>query len=939
MRAVRLLLLVLLAAVLVPAYAGRPDPLSDAELEALMPDLLAYSRMRDAEYLAFKSDRLSPAVAERLFATPAFVGPQAALPSESMRAHAVGLLGTAHVLRFDKPSDVLSIMRRLLPSELPPVLAADDKELHLHGPLLHWNDDALAFMTLWNCLPRVAWLRPTEDPFAAPVRWYTQLARGFNPVYSSDQDFGKCVRTASPRVSGLDEGESRALGDMAKQVADRAIPLLSDRLARHLQTRGCEGTGPDDCVLLLLAWSDIAPADRRLAAALQRLEPQVGLERPLPALLKPPASYGPYGEAAALEPFHAAFLRRAAFLRARMASMLALPGVWSEDAWAATLPALNSLSRTVAANIAPHWSGLGLDRSPWLNPWRVFERQTDRPAALREQAMVRLMNLDADDETCTAHAMWGALAGKWSDEEVLVRTIEAGRSPRQSACSQPQLQGLAAQRSPEAQHLLERLVNSLGRSAVPGSVREDLLSALTRSGAACFASDESTPSPAINSLCRRWIHEPQHGPVALPHAGLRLTRAEAFLRKEWQVTDGRPFGDRAWYQSVAAGLDPAVLPTWERLMTSLRAQGRLLRAATRWQRTGHPQVLVFLEFSNNTSAWYVLTPGAAESFQVPARLREGQSGGLPARVSDLDRDGHLELWWAPRFDGCTRSTDDAQRDMECQALEADMGEIDGDTVTYFVLDPPVIPKPRQQTPQGGSRDVGEELREPPCNVGQLAWVLSREFDLAFGQLLNQVEGDVLDITCKPHPDLPGHWLVALFHGQEAEFNVELMLALVDMRDRRIVRIGRAPVAADATTRFSDGSLKLDTARYFLQPGLRAIGVRMGIGWSSRAAEGGDNDYLMLFAPSDAESYRLVIDGLAMSRWRRGADCFGGQSGADGCTTTSQTLTLSVDSGETRGWRDLLVKVKTTQEGPQPAAYEWPLTAPHRLRMGASGKYE
>ena len=56
-------------------------------------------------------------------------------------------------------------------------------------------------------------------------------------------------------------------------------------------------------------------------------------------------------------------------------------------------------------------------------------------------------------------------------------------------------------------------------------------------------------------------------------------------------------------------------------------------------------------------------------------------------MSDLDGDGNLDLWWAEVFNICAGDASDRKRRADCSATSADMGEVSGDSLTYFVRSP------------------------------------------------------------------------------------------------------------------------------------------------------------------------------------------------------------------------------------------------------------
>ncbi|BBB63026.1 hypothetical protein UNDKW_4753 [Undibacterium sp. KW1] len=91
---------------------------------------------------------------------------------------------------------------------------------------------------------------------------------------------------------------------------------------------------------------------------------------------------------------------------------------------------------------------------------------------------------------------------------------------------------------------------------------------------------------------------------------------------------------------------------------------------------------------------------------LPVRFRGGPAQNNLAQVFDLDGDGNLEQWWAEVFDICVGDASDRKRRADCSATSADMGEVSGDSLTYFVHSPKtaaakIIVQPAVK--KGGSR--------------------------------------------------------------------------------------------------------------------------------------------------------------------------------------------------------------------------------------------
>jgi len=178
-------------------------------------------------------------------------------------------------------------------------------------------------------------------------------------------------------------------------------------------------------------------------------------------------------------------------------------------------------------------------------------------------------------------------------------------------------------------------------------------------------------------------------------------------------------------------------------------------------------------------------------------------------------------------------------------------------------------------------------------------------------------GPTIDLVCKTHPLHNNRMIVALFHelsdkpGEVREDAKGFAMAIIDTDQNKILQLYRNERDIDASIRISSGSLRLDTARYNLAPGVRALGVRMNIESSPSCAEGGQNDLLSLFVEEGA-TLRPVLEDLAMSQWTQveGTSC-----GAIGARTVVDRIAreLVVLPGVTDGWHDLQVVARHTIE--------------------------
>jgi hypothetical protein len=253
-----------------------------------------------------------------------------------------------------------------------------------------------------------------------------------------------------------------------------------------------------------------------------------------------------------------------------------------------------------------------------------------------------------------------------------------------------------------------------------------------------------------------------------------------------------------------------------------------------------------------------------------------------------------------------------------------MGEIQGGTLSYFIKSTGPRPARLSGPPLALDEKISKVTvrgEEPACNALLVGSVLAKRLKVDFGGgENNDGRGDLIGLVCRPHPLRPEQTIVALFHaladkqGQPIEDKKGFVYAVVDIRRKQLVAVYRETIDEDAATRIGAASLQIDTARYNLAPGVRALGVRMNIGYGPRCAEGGESDFLTLFI-EDGRQLRPVLKNLAMSAWRitQGSNnC--GQGGSDvNYTIDSVTLMLEMAATSAAGWRDIDVVAQHTIE--------------------------
>ncbi len=364
-------------------------PLDDAASKAVLKEIGAMVKTPSNKVHQFVVREATPERIARLYNSPQLIE-----QSKIMRENGLIFAGHGRLLGFTKPSDVLARMEAWFPDAFADVHAMKEPgfftQLSIFGPYADWEAEPAAFIALWKCMPQSAWIRPNANPFMRRLgqgQMFQPMAN--NGSAAQEYDFGNCIRERVGYQTPWTDAEVPRSLARARQVADKVTPVLAQKFAHLLATNRCRGTGADDCVLAMRQWVSLAPADTGVARAMQSLEPELGLDQAAPA---PPPDTGKR-DADGLPQFDEG-LRQAAYLRAKLQSVLGAPSAWPPQALATTLRQMTAL-RIAAIPAIRHQDVLyELDyRNEALNPWDIVAQQIDKSPALHDAVLAELERL------------------------------------------------------------------------------------------------------------------------------------------------------------------------------------------------------------------------------------------------------------------------------------------------------------------------------------------------------------------------------------------------------------------------------------------------------------------------------------------------------------------------------------------------------------------
>lgn len=179
-----------------------------------------------------------------------------------------------------------------------------------------------------------------------------------------------------------------------------------------------------------------------------------------------------------------------------------------------------------------------------------------------------------------------------------------------------------------------------------------------------------------------------------------------------------------------------------------------------------------------------------------------------------------------------------------------------------------------------------------------------------------VAGTVVSAHCKPWPPSAGREIAAVMAFEQPAATPRqgqwiIALALLDARSQRLLHSKHTVLQEDATTAIDAQSLSLDTARYEVRPGVRALGLRFRT--AARLPTGADawwGNELMLFVP-EGPSWRFIF-GSAMSAQEAVQGALNINS--PGAFWDNIEMTLAVADVVTNGWNDLVVTETRQRDG-------------------------
>jgi hypothetical protein len=233
--------------------------------------------------------------------------------------------------------------------------------------------------------------------------------------------------------------------------------------------------------------------------------------------------------------------------------------------------------------------------------------------------------------------------------------------------------------------MLEQIL--LDRSG--GAMHDQLLSAL------CGVAPITMLPAEGNKVCARWIEKVDDNVAGLASSAYEEDSLDIPGQAGGSAPDEKTW--RAWLGKTLTRAGTTA-PQDVSAFAALAAQAKVqVYGASLWMRRGADKQLLVLEVANEqdgkpaASPWpdtegrvlLLLDAKSAKVVSVPFRYRYQYDLGRVRAVTDIDHDGKLELWFNGEWGECDGEPEEMQPGVNC-AIETDyVGEIVGDTLTYF----------------------------------------------------------------------------------------------------------------------------------------------------------------------------------------------------------------------------------------------------------------
>jgi hypothetical protein len=127
-------------------------------------------------------------------------------------------------------------------------------------------------------------------------------------------------------------------------------------------------------------------------------------------------------------------------------------------------------------------------------------------------------------------------------------------------------------------------------------------------------------------------------------------------------------------------------------------------------------------------------------------------------------------------------------------------------------------------------------------------------------------GVIVAGVCKVWPKDKSLTIAMFAYESDEDYRKELVVAMVNSAKGSVVASYKGFIGEDAAMRVSETSLRIDTARYDIAPGVRAFGLDVTSGYSSGCGDGGLGAIRTLYV-REGSTIRPILENFITHTWR------------------------------------------------------------------------
>jgi hypothetical protein len=315
-----------------------------------------------------------------------------------------------------------------------------------------------------------------------------------------------------------------------------------------------------------------------------------------------------------------------------------------------------------------------------INPWHSLPRNSPDADEIRKILLAELETLSPNMQ-CSVFSQWFIGGGKALEKQFAERKAATGIK---TWCSNAR----PVNTYPEIAQAYSNLQGN-----IPEPERDRLLSELTANGQNCLDNKILNERKELVPICSEWISTPEtiDRNSLIKGGKFRLSTTDEYRSKLLAVPTAKTQAEwEAWIRSLMP-----IEGKWEKTNVTAFAEAMVTTEVTSgtlsiWHSSRNSSAVIEVALAGNVErSWpmnrsrvlIVLDTSGPRLVGIPSRFAFQYDDGDISKISDLDKDGNPEIWFTGTDGEC--DGEDSKPGIDCDIKSTKMGEIQGNSVTYF----------------------------------------------------------------------------------------------------------------------------------------------------------------------------------------------------------------------------------------------------------------